>query len=197
MTDDQDLQIRSEIVKPEHPEYEYWETEPDLRGCGFVPWPKGKPDGTIREIWDIVQHVHKESLWRDDDYFVCIDQQTAIDKKFILVIPDRRKVRHRWARVKNMHLPDLAVFTYACILCRRAYGECLAMQFLGKRDFHHLKRERFLRPELLRVDRMKKNDEYPYVDGDGKRLELTKDVDSEASPSPPASSGEDEEEIDL
>lgn len=41
------------------------------------------------------------------------------------------------------------------------------------------------------------NDEYPYVDGDGKRLELTEDVDSEASPSPPASFGEDEEEIDL
>jgi hypothetical protein len=44
---------------------------------------------------------------------------------------------------------------------------------------------------------MKRNDEYPYVDGVVKRLELTEDVDSEGSPSPSASSDEDEEEIML
>lgn len=193
LTDDQDLQIRREIVIPEHPHYEYGDIESELKGCGFAPWPKGKPDGTIRDIWNIAQHVHKESLWRDDEYFFCIDQQTAIDKKFILVIPDHRKVRNRWHHVKDMDLPDLAGFTYTRISCCRAYGVCLAIQFFGKKNLRDFERERFLRPELLRVDRMKKNDEYPYVDVDGKRLEMM-DVDSEASPSLSVSSSEGEED---
>jgi hypothetical protein len=197
LTDDQDLQIRSEILRPEPPDDENRNIESDLTGCGFVPWPKGKADGTIRDIWNIVQHVHKESLWRDDDSFLCIDQQTAIDKKFIFVVPDRRKVRHKRRRRKHIDLPDLAGFTYTRIPCRRAYGVWLAIQFLGKKSLHHLERERFLRPELLRVDRMRKNDEHPYVDGDGKRFILTEDVDSEASPSPSASSSEDDEDEGL
>lgn len=194
LTADQDSQIRSEIVIPEPPEYEYGDIESDLKGCGFVAWPKDKPDGTIRDIWNIVQHVHKESLWRDDDYFFCIDQKTAIDKKLILVIPDYRKVRHRWRHVKNMNLPDLAGFTYTRTSCCRAYYMCLAIHLIGKRNLHHFKWERFLRPDLLRVDRMKKNGEHPYVDGDGERFEMTEDIDSEASPSLSVSSSEDEED---
>ncbi|CEJ54496.1 hypothetical protein PMG11_00804 [Penicillium brasilianum] len=193
LTDDQDLQIRSKIERPEPPEDENGDTESDLTGCGFMPWPRGKCDGTIRDIWNIVQHVHKESLWRDDDWFFCIDQQTAIDKKFIFVVPDRRKVRHRRRRRKHLYLPDLAGFTYSRIPCSRAYSVWLEIQVLGTRSLQPLKWERFLRPELLRVDRMTKNDEYPYVDGDGKRFELPEDVDSEGSPSPSASSSEDEE----
>lgn len=77
-------------------------------------------------------------------------------------------------RVKKMSLPDSAGFTYARIPCRRAYGGCFAIHFLNKRDLGHLRRERFLRPELLRDDGIKKKYDYPYVHGDVKPLELTR-----------------------
>ena len=75
MTDEQDLQIRRGISKQEDSEYEDWDAEPDLSDCGIVRGRKGKPDGIIRDIYlgYRVLDVHKELLWRYNDYFVCID----------------------------------------------------------------------------------------------------------------------------
>ena len=50
-----------------------------------------------------------------------------------------------------------------------------------------------MRPELLRADRLDNDQRYPYVDGDGNALELTEDVDSEASPTDPSDEDEDED----
>jgi hypothetical protein len=182
LTEEQVRDIRIEIKSPygDDGDYDaYMEVSP--KDCGFVPWKDGESDGTIRDIWEIAQMVHKESLWRGNDFFICIDQQSAIDKKVILVVPDHRKVRHRWPRVKNMYLPNLAGFTFARIPGRRSHTQGAGIHHFHS-DHYEFPRKRFLRPELLRMDRLEADRRYEYVDGEGKPLELTEDVDSEASP---------------
>lgn len=194
LTEDQDQDIRTEIKRPygDDGDYDtYMEVAP--KDCGFVPWKGGESDGTIRDIWEIAQMVHRESLWRDDDFFICVDQQSAVDKRVILVVPDRRKVRHRWPRVKNMYLPNLVGFTFARIPGRRSHTEGVEIHRFHRNHYPFL-RKRFLRPELLRMDRLEADRRYAYVDGEGKPLELTEDVDSEASPTDPSNIDDDDED---
>lgn len=194
LTKDQDHDIRMEIKRPDGDYDAYMEVAP--KDCGFVPWKEGESDGTIRDIWEIAQMVHRESLWRDNDFFICIDQQSAIDKKIILVVPDRRKVTHRWPRVKNMHLPNLTGFTFARIPARKSHTQGVEIHRFHRAHYPFL-RKRFLRPELLRMDRLESDRRYAYVDGEGKPLELTEDVDSEASPTDPSDvDDEDNESVD-
>lgn len=78
-------------IKRSHGDYDAY-IEVASKDCGFVPWKESESDGMIRDFWGIAQMVHKESPWRDNDFFICIDQQSAIDKEVILVDPDHRKV---------------------------------------------------------------------------------------------------------
>ena len=124
LTEEQDKRIQKEI-KTQYGDDGGLDMFHDVipKICGFVPWKTDESDGTIRDIWEIVQMVSREAVWGHDDYFICIDQQSAIDKTVILVVPDYRKVRHRWPQVKNMHLSNLVGFTFARIPGRRAHTE--------------------------------------------------------------------------
>lgn len=147
------------------------------------PWksgPAGDIDGTVQDIWEIALRVEKaffqpESVY----YFVCIDQQSAVDSTVLFVTLDTFSTgtaRRKWAQLRDLPSPKLQGITLRRVPDFGLWTRCrIEGRDHGWMDSYSQKH--FIRPDLRPHGRPKYRDS--YVDGNGNAVTLEDDIDPE------------------
>lgn len=85
LTDEQDRTLRAKI-------YDKYENDPDEEKlCCYVTWKTGhkdEPDGTVEDMWEMYWHCLRNNLGvlgDDSTPIFCIDQQSGIDNKLVVL----------------------------------------------------------------------------------------------------------------